>query len=646
MTKIHRVVTSVPQVCRLKMAACTRMRSFPASVRFTPLATAFSLGALLAFQPLSARTGEPVTLGNQTFLNHGLVGVGRIPSNLKDKYGETFGSFSAFTFKPGTWQKNSVGSYSGTLFAQPDRGYNLVGTTNYRARYNQIAVTFSPNAAGASVQDQVKLSLTDTILFTEADGTPLTSLDPTPAGTGTRPGFPALPQAFNGRLSLDPEGIVINSDGSLWVSDEYGPYVYKFTADGKLLAVIRPPEALVPKRNGADSFASNNPGPAQPVPSPADPTTGRQNNQGLEGLSLSPDGKTLFALLQSAARQDGGTGGTGPRRHTRLLAYDLSQPGAPTLKGEYVIALPTYLVGSASRVPAQSEMLALSNMQFLMLARDGNGRGIASATSLYRSILVYDISQATNIAGTAYDTPATPIAPGGVLATGIVPATSAVLVDMNEADQLAKFGLNNGPADNVNTLSEKWEALALVPTLDPLAPDDWFLFVGNDNDFITTDGYQDGAAYSAAFDNDSMVLVYRLTLPSRLLNVSSRALTGSGASSHIMGLVVSGARPKPLLIRGVGPQLGSFGVSNALSDPRLTVFDQQGRQVTFNENWNDAANAADVRKAAVQTGAFALSEGSKDAAALLELSPGAYTIHVSGAGESTGVSLIEVYEVR
>ena len=422
---------------------------------------------LLATVAVVAQPVASVTINNQAFVNQGLVGVGRMPADLKDKFGETFGSFSAFTFQPGSWQRNANGSYSGTLFAQPDRGYNVAGTTNYVPRFNKITVAFTPAPAGSTAQNQVALTLADTIKFTESDGTPMTSLDPTPAGTGTRTGLPAMPQAFNGRLSLDAEGIVVNSDGSLWVSDEYGPYIFRFTADGRLVSAIRPPEAIVPKRGGADSFASNNPGPGQATPVPADPTTGRQNNQGLEGLSVSPDGRTLFALLQSAARQDGGTGGTGPRRHTRLLAYDLTVAGNPTLKGEYVVALPTFLLGTATRVPAQSEMLAINNTQFLVLARDGNGRGIASPTSLYRSILVYDISGATNIAGTAYDTPTTPVAPGGVLAAGIVPATSTVLVDMNNAAQLAKFGLNNGPVDNVNTLSEKWEALALVPAFDP-----------------------------------------------------------------------------------------------------------------------------------------------------------------------------------
>jgi len=600
-------------------------------------------GALVA-QPVAT-----VTVNNQTFVNQGLVGVGRMPSDLKDKFGETFGSFSAFTFQPGSWQRNANGSYSGMLFAQPDRGYNAAGTTNYVPRFNKITVAFTPAPAGSTAQNQVGLTLADTIKFTESDGTPMTSLDPTSAGTGTRAGLPAMPQAFNGRLALDAEGIVVNADGSIWVSDEYGPYIFRFTADGRLISAIRPPEAITPKRNGADSFASNNPGPGQAAPVPANPTTGRQNNQGLEGLSVSPDGRTLFALLQSAARQDGGTGGTGPRRHTRLLAYDLTVAGNPTLKGEYVVPLPTYSLGAATLVPAQSEMLAINNTQFLVLARDGNGRGVASPTSLYRSILVYDISSATNIAGTAYDTTTTPIAPGGVLAAGIIPATSAVLVDMNNAAQLAKFGLNNGPVDNANTLSEKWEALALVPAFDPSAPNDWFLFVGNDNDFITTNGFQDGAPYAAAIDNDNMVLVYRVTIPTRLANVASRALTGPGQSAHVLGFVVSGARPKAMLVRGVGPALTSFGITNALPDPSLTIFNAAGQSVFTNNDWSTpaagAASAAELATAATRAGAFALSANSRDAALLVQLDPGAYTAVVSDTSGATGVSLVEVHEV-
>jgi hypothetical protein len=283
-------------------------------MRKLPLVFALFSASLPA---VAAEPARVAVLGGQVFVNHGLVGVGRIPAAQRDRFGETFGSFSAFAFQPGTWRRERDGSYRGILYGQPDRGYNGAGTTNYIPRYNRLAVTFRPASAGAATQDQVLLELVDSVRFAEADGRPFTSLDPVSAGTGTRPGFPALPQAFNGRLSLDAEGIVVNADGSVWVSDEYGPYVFRFSAEGRLLSALRPPEALIPKRGGADSFASNNPGAGQPAPSPADPVTGRQNNQGLEGLALSPDGKTLFTLLQSAARQDGGTGGTGPRRHTR-----------------------------------------------------------------------------------------------------------------------------------------------------------------------------------------------------------------------------------------------------------------------------------------------------------------------------------------
>jgi len=610
------------------------------------LRSAFLIPAVLVALAVSPATAQPVTssLNGRVFVNHGLVGVGRMPAALKDKFGETFGSFSAFAFQPGSWRRLPDGAYAGTLFTQPDRGYNVVGTTNYTPRFNKIEVAFLPAPAGAGTQNQVGLTLSDTIKFTEAGGTPFTALDPTGVGSGVRAGLPALPQAFNGRLSLDAEGIVVNADGSIWVSDEYGPYVYKFAADGKLLTVIRPPEALIPQRNGADSFSANSPGAGQPAAVPADPATGRQNNQGLEGLSLSLDGRTLFALLQSAARQDGGTGGSGPRRHTRLLAYDLTNPAAPTLKGEYVVPLPTYLLGTATRVPAQSEMLALSNTQFLVLARDGNGRGVANPTSLYRSILAYDISAATNIAGTAYDA-ATPISPAGVLASGITPAASTVVVNLNDTIQLAKFGLNNGPTDNVNTLSEKWEAMALVPAFDPAAPDDWFLFVGNDNDFITTTGFQDGAVYAGSLENDTMVLVYRLTLPGRLVNVASRAQTGAGSDSHILSFVVNGARPKSMLIRGTGPALVAYDLTGALADPKLAVYDVAGRSIYTNDNWSEGAGAAEIRTAANRSGAFALIEGSKDAAVVVSLDPGVYSIQVSAVGAGTGISLIEVYEL-
>ena len=92
-----------------------------------------------------AQPASTASIGGSTFVNHGLVGVGRLTSTAKDKYGETIGSFSAFTFDAKSWRRNANGSYSGTLYMQPDRGYNNpTAPLNWRARFFTLAVTFAP----------------------------------------------------------------------------------------------------------------------------------------------------------------------------------------------------------------------------------------------------------------------------------------------------------------------------------------------------------------------------------------------------------------------------------------------------------------------------------------------------------------------
>jgi hypothetical protein len=80
---------------------------------------------------------------------------------------------------------------------------------------------------------------------------------------------------------------------------------------------------------------------------------------------------------------------------------------------------------------------------------------------------------------------------------------------------LNRFGLHNGAPNNSNDLYEKWESMAVVPVGDRQAPNDYFLFVGSDNDFITQDGHMPGQSYSDASgaNVDTLVLVYRVTLP-------------------------------------------------------------------------------------------------------------------------------------
>ena len=128
----------------------------------------------------------------------------------------------------------------------------------------------------------------------------------------------------------------------------------------------------------------------------------------------------------------------------------------------------------------------------------------------------------------------------------------------------------------------------------------------------------------------------------RLVNASARAQVGTGSDLLIVGFVIGGETSKTILIRAVGPSLTALGVSNVLADPKLQLYSGSTR-TRENDNWStDAvANAAAFSK----VGAFPLALDSKDAALLVTLSPGAYTARVSDVNGSTGVALVELYEV-
>ena len=132
----------------------------------------------------------------------------------------------------------------------------------------------------------------------------------------------------------------------------------------------------------------------------------------------------------------------------------------------------------------------------------------------------------------------------------------------------------------------------------------------------------------------------------RLINISTRGDVGTGENILIGGFIVTGNAPKKVLVRAIGPSLTAFGVAGALADPRLGIFNGAAR-IAENDNWSAVgAEAAATAQAVRDSGAFALANGSKDAAMILTLAPGAYTAQVSGAdGTSTGVALIEIYEV-
>ena len=151
-------------------------------------------------------------------------------------------------------------------------------------------------------------------------------------------------------------------------------------------------------------------------------------------------------------------------------------------------------------------------------------------------------------------------------------------------------------------------------------------------------GSGEGLTLAEIYDADAGLLS-----TGRLVNVSARAHAGPGDGVLIVGFVISGNTPMRVLVRGVGAALSNYGVVDVLTNPQIHVY-QGNTLLQHNDDWS---GSTELKIAFAQVGAFALPDGSsKDAAAIVTLSPGAYTVIVSGVGGTSGVALAEVYELR
>lgn len=136
--------------------------------------------------------------------------------------------------------------------------------------------------------------------------------------------------------------------------------------------------------------------------------------------------------------------------------------------------------------------------------------------------------------------------------------------------------------------------------------------------------------------------IYALDSGSVVANLSTRGWLARG-EGVIGGVTLSGAEPRRLLVRAIGPSLTQFGITDALPDPALALYSGPNL-LAANDDWTFASNASEIASVGAATGAFPLVPGSKDAALLIEVSPGSYTVQAHGK-DGEGTTLIEVYDV-
>jgi hypothetical protein len=334
-----------------------------------------------------------------------------------------------------------------------DRGPNAAGVVANSIVFGKA--DFTPQIGKFRTKDG-QLTLEQTILLQNAAGQPLTGL-PNPAGQGST-GETAL--GLNGQLlgtsadGIDSEGLVLAPDGTFWVSDEYGPHIAHFDATGKQLERINP-------------FGSGQGGRTLPLV-----LARRRPNRGMEGLCLTPDGKTLVGLMQSPLYNPSLAAVAGSTV-LRVVTFDLAS-GA-TKQYAYLLDNPS-LTGC-------SEVAAISSTTFLALERDGLYGGNSTSPATFKKVYKFDLAGATDISD-ASNTAAGKLYGGltveqlkdqaGLTAAGVVPVTKTLVLDL--------LGSAIAPVYP----HDKAEGLALIGG-DRLA-------ISNDDDFGVVDNGANGFA--------------------------------------------------------------------------------------------------------------------------------------------------------
>ena len=368
-----------------------------------------------------------------------LVGTGVVDGNALDKSGFTgeicqtsdptncvpaaiFGGFGSDI---------SYTGHDNVYIAAPDRGpFDGLTDVPYIDRVDFLHITVD---VGASLPN-IQTTLLDTRRLRNEVGRSF---------VGSAGAFDANdPEAA---LRFDPEGIRVAPDGTFYVSDEYGPWIVQFDRQGNLVRRIEIP---------AD-FAIANPS-ADPNAELLGNTSGRQANRGMEGLAISPDGGTLFGIMQNALLQDNALSpGTTNRVsvNTRIFRVDLATGETQ----EFV-----YVLEASNRGQGVSEILAVNDHQFLVLERDNRSNlqdppQAPTRKAIFKVTIDETTTEVSNVT-----------LPAGALPASVVPVDKDPFIDLLDPS----LGL-------APTIAEKLEGLTWGPDLDDGRH---LLYVISDND--------------------------------------------------------------------------------------------------------------------------------------------------------------------
>lgn len=348
-----------------------------------------------------------------------------------------------------------------TFLATPDRGPNATAynplvddTTSYISRFQTLALHLTATANG-SLPYTLTPTLTATTLLSSAtaliygtgaglnlaNGAPAQNTATTNYFTGRSDNFDATKPSTNpNNARLDPEAIRVSRDGkSVFIADEYGPYVYQFDrATGQRIKSFALPGNLAIttlNAQGALEISGN--------------TTGRVTNKGMEGLAITPDGTMLVGIMQAALEQD-------KKGMLRIVTIDI----ATGVTHEYAYQLTT---GSGA-----SEIIALNSHEFLVDERDGAGLGDGTA-AVVKQLFRIDLTGAVDVTA---------------LTSSKADQAALLAAAVKKTMVLDVVGLLNASGMPFNQIPAKIEGLAFGEDIVINGVTEHTLFVANDNDFV------------------------------------------------------------------------------------------------------------------------------------------------------------------
>nr|WP_207790211.1 esterase-like activity of phytase family protein [Polymorphobacter arshaanensis] len=347
---------------------------------------------------------------------------------------------------------------TGTFYGISDRGPGG-GTIDWAPRVEAFKIDVSGSAAPSNFQ------LQSTTVFRQANGQVYSGLFPNliPGGSST-----------NLNKSLDSEGIVRLSNGHFLVADEYGPSIYEMDRNGKFLRAFTQPSNILPKVGSTVDYVATRP----------TLTSGRQDNRGYEGLTVSADGKTAWGILQDPLVNEGASNDGRRSQNLRIVQFDVATGVAQkqfAYQLEALSAINGRIPGTADDFSAtnQGRSIGVSSLtwiggtKFLVIERDNRGQGpdniVAGALqpSGTKRIYMIDIAGASDVSGVSF-------VGSNSLPSGVVPVGKSLFIDVQSA--LLTAGL---------VLPEKLEGLAIGPKL---AGGGFALILATDNDFSVTQG--------------------------------------------------------------------------------------------------------------------------------------------------------------